>query len=456
MNMKNIINLQKEWNEKEIFINQLFLDEENIRLDIANKTQDIVITDLFVNEQAMEILVSIYENGLFPDEIPVAIKKNNKYIVIDGNRRVVSLKAMLTPGIAPKKYQQKIEKMMKGYTPIEKIKIVIAPSRKDVDKYLAAKHTKTTRRPWSALRRAYFYYAQKENGTNIEKLIERYGNKDIPKYIKMYEMQQIALSLNNISDYVRENVASKNFEITTLERLYNDKYAQQKLGISFNSSTGQVFVPKNDIFDKAYSKIITDIVDKRITSRKEIKDPDDRKNYIDSFIKKEIIFKTKLGVDKFFPKKIKVGFQKYLVPNSINSTLESPAIDRVIKELQTINYRKFPNISADALRSILEGVLKKYFDRIGSSVSKRKKAKFICLQDVLSHAKEHFTKNSNQEMKQIIERIEANKDFLEMINHNPSVFSTPDNTKDSWDAMQELFIFVFNDIKNRNNNKNNL
>ena len=456
MNMKNIINLQKEWNEKEIFINQLFLDEENIRLDITNKTQDIVITDLFVNEQAMEILVSIYKNGLFPDEIPVAIKKNNKYIVIDGNRRVVSLKAMLTPGIAPKKYQQKIEKMMKGYTPIEKIKIVIAPSRKDVDKYLAAKHTKTTRRPWSALRRAYFYYAQKENGTNIEKLIERYGNKDIPKYIKMYEMQQIALSLNNISDYVRENVASKNFEITTLERLYNDKYAQQKLGISFNSSTGQVFVPKNDIFDKAYSKIITDIVDKRITSRKEIKDPDDRKNYIDSFMKKEIIFKTKLGVDKFFPKKIKVGFQKYLVPNSINSTLESPAIDRVIKELQTINYRKFPNISADALRSILEGVLKKYFDRIGSSVSKRKKAKFICLQDVLSHAKEHFTKNSNQEMKQIIERIEANKDFLEMINHNPSVFSTPDNTKDSWDAMQELFIFVFNDIKDRNNNKNNL
>lgn len=456
MNMKNIINLQKEWNEKEIFINQLFLDEENIRLDIANKTQDIVITDLFVNEQAMEILVSIYKNGLFPDEIPVAIKKNNKYIVIDGNRRVVSLKAMLTPGIAPKKYQQKIEKMMKGYTPIEKIKIVIAPSRKNVDKYLAAKHTKTTRRPWSALRRAYFYYAQKENGTNIEKLIERYGNKDIPKYIKMYEMQQIALSLNNVSDYVRENVASKNFEITTLERLYNDKYAQQKLGISFNSSTGQVFVPKNDIFDKAYSKIITDIVDKRITSRKEIKDPDDRKNYIDSFIKKEIIFKTKLGVDKFFPKKIKVGFQKYLVPNSINSTLESPAIDRVIKELQTINYRKFPNVSADALRSILEGVLKKYFDRIGSSVSKRKRAKFIYLQDVLSHAKEHFTKNSNQEMKQIIERIEANKDFLEMINHNPSVFSTPDNTKDSWDAMQELFIFVFNDIKNRNNNKNNL
>jgi len=452
--MKNIINLQKEWKEKEVLVNQLLLDVENIRLDIANKTQDVVITDLFVNEQAMQILESIYKNGLFPDEIPVVIEKaKNKYIVIDGNRRVVSLKAMLVPGIAPKKFQHKIEKMMEGYTPIEKIKVIVAPSREDIDKYLAAKHTKTTRRPWSALRRAYFYYAQKENGINIEKLIEKYENKDIPKYIKMYEMRQIALSLNNISDYVRQNVSSKNFEITTLERLYNDKYVQQKLGINFNPVTGQVSAPKNDTFDKAYSKIITDIVDGRITSRKEIKDPSDRKNYIDNIIKKEIPSKTKVGVDKFVPKKIKVSLRKFLIPDTIVSSLDSPAIDRVIEELQTINYRKFPNISADALRSILEGVLKKYFDRIGNSVPKRKGSRFVYLQDVLSHAKKYFTNNNNQEMKQIIERIEDNKDFLEMINHNPSVFSTPDNTKDSWDIMQELFIFIFNDIKKRNNKK---
>jgi hypothetical protein len=448
--MKNISNLQREWIEKEVNIDQLLLDEENIRLDISNKTQDVVITDLFVNEQSMQILESIYKNGLFPDEIPVVIKQDSKYIVIDGNRRVVSLKAMLTPGIVPKRYQQKIEKMMQGYAPIDKIKVIIAPSRKDVDKYLAAKHTKTTRRPWSALRRAYFYYAQKENGINIEKLIEKYENKEIPKYIKMYEMQQIALSLNNISDYIRQNVSSKNFEISTLERLYNDKYVQKKLGISFSPVTGQVFAPKNNIFDKVYSKIITDIVDGRITSRKEIKDPDDRKKYIDSLIQNGINFKFKVGVEKFTPKKIKTDLRKFLIPKTISSTLESPAIARVLDELQTVNYRKFPNLSADALRSILEAVLKKYFDRIGNSVLKKKGARFIYLQDVLSHAKKYFEEKNNQEMKQIILRIEDNKEFLEMINHNPSVFSTPDDTKNSWDKMQELFIFIFEDIKNRN------
>jgi len=451
--MKNIINLQKEWPEKEVSIVSLLLDENNIRLDISNKTQDVVITDLFVNENAMQILESIYKNGLFPDEIPVVIKKGDNYIVIDGNRRTAALKAMLMPGVAPKKFQQKIEKMMKGYLPIKKIKVIIVPNRKDANQYLAAKHTKTTRRPWSALRRAYFYYAQKENGTSIEKLIEKYKNKDIPKYIRMYEMQQIALSLDNISDYVREKVASKNFEITTLERLYNDKYVQQKLGIEFDGTTGEVSVHKNEVFDKVYSKIISDIINKVITSREQIKEAEDRRKYIDNFELKGILTKTKTTVDKFKPKKLKTAQREFLIPRSVNSTLDNPGIDKTIKELQIIRYKKFPTITADALRSLLEGTLKKYFERIGNPVPKSKGAKYSYLRGVLSHAKKYFDAEGNQEMRQIIERIESNKEFLEMINHNPSIFSTPDQTEYSWDIMQELFIFIFNDIKIRKNKK---
>lgn len=450
--MKKITNLQKEWTEKEVFLTALLLDEENIRLDIDNKTQDIVITDLFVNENVMQILDSIYKNGLFPDEIPVVIKHGSKYIVIDGNRRVVALKAMLTPGIAPKNYQQKIEKMMQGYFPIEKIKVIIAPGRKEINKYLAAKHTKTTRRPWSALRRAYFYYAQKQNGINIEKLIERYENNEIPKYIKMYEMQQLALSLNNIKDYVRQSVSSKNFEITTLERLYNDNYVQKKLGISFNTTTGQVSAPKNEAFDKAFSKIITDIVDGSITSREKIKGPEDRKYYIDSLILKNISSSSAVGIEKFTPKKIKVSSRRFLVPATLISTLGNPAIKKVLEELQAINYKKFPNLSTDALRSFLEAVLKKYFDRIGKSVPKRGK-KYTYLTDVLTYAKSYFNSENNQEMKQIIDRIEQNKEFLDMINHNPSIFAIPKNAEHSWDIMQELFIFIFKDIEDRNNKK---
>jgi len=450
--MKHIINLQKDWKEIDVKLNDLLLDEENIRLDISNKTQDVVINDLFINEDAFQILESIYKNGLFPDEIPVAIEKNKKYIIIDGNRRTASLKAMLNPSIAPKLYRQKIEKMMTGYTPIDKIKIILAPSRNDVNKYLAAKHTKTTRRPWTALRRAYFYYAQKENGTSIEDLIKTYEINDIPKYIKMYEMHKIALSLDNISDAVRLSVSSKNFEISTLERLYNDKYVQEQLGISFNNTTGQVSVPDDSNFYLIYSKIITDIVNKTITSREKIKDESDRKIYIDGLLLgKKILSTSKIGADKFIPRKIKKNIRKNLIPEFINSTLNSPTIERVLEELKTVQYRKFPNLSGDALRSLLEAVLKKYFDRIGNPIPK--KAKYTYLQDALTHSKNHFISIKNQEMKQIIERIESKKEFLEMINHNPSVFAVPDDVENMWDLMQELFIFVFQDAKKYKNKK---
>lgn len=452
MKKKQIINLQNDWPAKELLLHQLLLDEENIRLDLKTKTQDAVIADLFVNEKAMQILESIHKNGLFPDEIPVVIKQKAKYVIIDGNRRTVALKAMATPGIAPKQYQQRIKKLMASYLPIEKIKVVVAPGRKEAEKYLAAKHTKTTRRPWSALRRAYFYYAQKESGTNVETLIERYENNDIPRYIRMYEMQQVALSLSGISDDVRQRVSSKDFEISTLERLYLDKYVQEQLGISFDTITGQVSAPRNEAFDQAYSKIITDIVDGRITSREKIKSSEDREKYIDTVITSPISSGVRVGVEKFTPKKVKVG-KKSLIPKSVVPTLDGAAIERVIEELQSVNYRKFPNLSADALRSMLEAVLKKYFDRIGKPVPKKKGKKYIYLQDALNHAKKYFVVEGNNEMKQIIERIEANKNFLEMINHNPSVFSTGDEAKDAWDRMSELIIFIFDDFDNRKNIK---
>lgn len=448
--MNKIINLQKEWKEEDVLIDELYLDEDNIRLDIDEKNQKALITDLFLNEQAMKVFESIYKNGLFPDEVPVIIKEAGKNIVVDGNRRVASLKVMLHPENSPHKYRTRIEKLMKGHDPIKKIKIIIAPDRKAVDNYLAAKHTKTTRLPWTALRRAYFYYAQKQNGISVKDLISRYSNKDIPNYIKMYEMYQIALSLDNISEDTRRAVGNKNFEISTLERLYNDKYVQEKLGISFNLETGEVSVFKNKAFDVAYSKIVTDIIEKKISSREEIKDLEGRKKYIDSFISKKISSKTMVGVSKFKPKPIKKIIE-FLIPETIVSTLDSPGIDRRIAELQKIDYKRFPNITTDALRSILEVVLKKYFDRIGNPIVKTKK--YVFLQDALSHAKKYFNTIGKPEIEQVIERIEKDKSFLDMINHNPSVFSKPQDTKDSWETMQELFIYIFADIKKKNKKK---
>lgn len=84
-------------------------------------------------------------------------------------------------------------------------------------------------------------------------------------------MHRVALSLDNISVATLKKVENKReFDISTLERLYNYKFAQEQLGIKFNPTTGEVTIPKSKEFKDAYARIIDDVVSKFITSRKRI------------------------------------------------------------------------------------------------------------------------------------------------------------------------------------------
>lgn len=452
---KVIVNYQEKWKEQKIKVDKLILDAKNIRIGANSSSQEEIINDLFINENAMNILESIYQNGYFPDEPPVVLKEKNEFIVLEGNRRVVALKAMLSPSISPVKYATKIEKIMKDRLPIEEISVHITKSRDEAMEYLAAKHTKTTRKPWSALRRAYFYYAQKEQGQTIEKLMEKYKGVDIPEYIKMYEIHNVALSLKGISEDTRKKVANMGtFKISTLERFYSDKYVREKMGISFDKKTGEAKVPDNPSFDKVYSRVIADIVSGIATSRKELSNEKDRKNYIDSVINevlegKEINKKTIKLASLFKQNKVKAKPLKSLIPKNLENTLESPGVGRVMWELQNIDYTKFPNATADLLRTFLEIVLKKYLEEIGELPQPRRSGGYIYLDDVLTKIKEILKKASNHRVLQVATEIENNKWYLDSINHNPDVFAVEDRVKDAWDQVYPLIKFLFDDYKSK-------
>lgn len=454
---KKIINYQYEWKLQKVKIKDLVLDINNVRLEAEHESQDEIINDLFLNEDAMSILESIYQSGYFPDEPPVVVKEKGKYVVLDGNRRIVSLKAMLSPSIAPSKYIHRIEKLMSDRQPIEDISVHVATSRDEAMEYLAAKHTKTTRKAWSALRRAYFYYAQKEQGQPVEKLIERYKGVDIPSYIKMYEMHNVALSLKHTSQEVKTKAANKRtFPISTLERFYSDGHVQEKLGIEFNKKTGEAKVPSGDDFDKVYSRVITDIVSGIATSRKELSKESDREKYLNSVVK-EVIGKEKVGQKQ---KKSASAFKPVAKPSSrkkdllISSKIESPfdsqGIGRVLWELQTLDYIKFPNAAADLLRTFLEITIKKYLEDTGglpTPTDKNGKKKFVMLSHVLAKIKSDFKGSSNTKMEQVVQEIEKNKWYLDSINHNPDVFAVGDRVKDAWDQIYPLIKHIFDEYK---------
>lgn len=446
------IETYSNWVRRKEKIVDLILDPENVRLEIESPSQDAIIKDLFKNEQAFTILRSIVDYGWLPDETPVVIEENGRVLVIEGNRRVASLKGLLNPKVLPEEFQPKAVKLSSDLKALTEIEVLVAPNRASTDRYLASKHTVTTRRPWTALRRASFYYAQKEKGETVEQLMTKYPNTDIPKYIRMYEMHKVALSLNGLSSDVLKKVENRrNFDITNLERLYNYRSAQEKLGIVFNPKTGEVKIPKNKNFDDAYTKIIEDVVSGHINSRKYIDTEDNAKKYLDEVIKGDTDEGKKVEASKLKTRSSKSAKKSKLFPSSLVCTIEnSPGIERRLDELQRIPYSTYKYSSIDSLRSFLEITLKQYLRKIGESPTTN--GRFTFLEAALKKLKEiEDRKGGSAEISQNAGFLLNDKVLMDAANHNPSYIAVEQEIRDVADKTIRVLEYIFEKYKNDKN-----
>ncbi|MDK3156230.1 hypothetical protein QPK87_06535 [Kamptonema cortianum] len=261
-----------KWETQNVNVVDLLLDDENIRLDDGrtDASQDALIHDLFINQNAFELVLSITRNGLFPHEIPITLRSGKRLTVIEGNRRIAALKAIIQPSLVPS-HAGKIEKAKKDnlFVPIETLDVKVAPSRDAVQPLLAAIHTTESRKPWATLRQAYFYYAQIEStGRTISELIDEYPHVDVPRFVRMWEMHLIARSILYDSNEDAIKVADQQkFPITTLERIYNNESFRSKFGIVFDQHGRVTINAEPEGFKKAYKHLIEDILNNVVTSR---------------------------------------------------------------------------------------------------------------------------------------------------------------------------------------------
>ncbi|HUP60250.1 MAG TPA: hypothetical protein VNA69_07510 [Thermoanaerobaculia bacterium] len=412
----------------------------------------------------MQVLESIALHGFFPDELPVVVKEKGKLVVIEGNRRVASLKALARPELVATK-EAAIKRLLKdkGAVPFPReLDVVVAPDRISVRRLLAAKHTQTTRRPWRPLRQAYFYKSELRSGKSVSDLRREYPNVEIEKFLRLINVHHIAKALTYDAPDIAERVHNeRRFPATTVERLYDDKTVRDFLGFDFDQNGEvEVTIPKAE-FKKGFKKIIQDVVTKvaagfgRVDSRT-LNDEKQRFSYLQSFPKLDIPKHTKSAkiiTSKDFKENKPPEPPKNrtrLAPGDIDFSLQSRGVHRMLVELQTIDYRRFANAAHDLLRSFLECALKAYFQDTGKNITPRR-GKYVYLDQVLDEFVKEMTAANNNRLRQVAERIKANPgmvsysvDFLNAANHNPDVFATPDDVEDAWDAMDALLRFVLN------------
>src|ERR1700681_3291128 len=128
----------------------LLIDEVNPRLALPNvgqrEAQRALARD---QERKVQVLAKdIVERGLNPLEPPVVMKhEGDRYLVLEGNRRLGALKALENPDSIAEAVQpgvlKEIRKLSKRYheAPIDFVQCIVVESRDGISHWLQLKHT---------------------------------------------------------------------------------------------------------------------------------------------------------------------------------------------------------------------------------------------------------------------------------------------------------------------------
>jgi len=184
---------------KEIEIEKLHFDLTNPRLPkrLYGAGEEKVIEWMLLDASLIDLIASIANNGFFPGEPLLAIEENNKFIIIEGNRRLAACKVLNNYNLATvksKSIQLLIDESSVQNIP-KKVPVFLFKERKDILAYLGYRHV-TGVKSWGALPKAKYLFELFSLDTS-----------DRPLKIKC---QELAKKIGSRSDYVLKLLTSYN------------------------------------------------------------------------------------------------------------------------------------------------------------------------------------------------------------------------------------------------------
>jgi hypothetical protein len=165
------------WKTGHVKVSGLDLDQMNPRIPgIANQrsTRDIVAA-LIDHEDVLGLAKSIVDfGGLYPSERLIAVDEQNEKVVVEGNRRLAALKLLHSPDLAPENHVERFRNLSNKIDPhaIEKVEVVIAPSRAAAARLIVARHTGDSVKRWSPVQQARYIRTLVKPGHTIEEVAE--------------------------------------------------------------------------------------------------------------------------------------------------------------------------------------------------------------------------------------------------------------------------------------------
>ena len=236
------------WESFEYKVSTLQLDVNNPRIrysnDNLNQTQ--IMKLLIENEKIYDLAKKISEEGYFVGEEPIICIENEKKIVLEGNRRVASLKLLQNPKkyLSTAKANVLLKNIVENKIPIDdyKIRCHIAPNRLQANPIIYERHKGDAVKRWETGNQYSFvsdmYW---KDGLSVDDICEVL-NETRGNVLKTIKINNLFKEAQSILDKESIHINTDNFNLTNLERFCNVEEAKRFLGISFNNDNGDLII----------------------------------------------------------------------------------------------------------------------------------------------------------------------------------------------------------------------
>lgn len=434
---------------KQLLLTNLLLNIENPRFELVGNQREAL--QAMINDQSEKIYnlaKDIIEVGtLNPSELVIVTPSESDkkhFVVLEGNRRVTTLKILTTPELISTShvaFYKKIKPLAEKFklNPISEVPCVIFNDAEEANKWIKLKHT----------------------GENEGIGIVRWDAQQVARFEERVDgTSPIALQAIDFlrrEDSVDEALKERLKEVpsTNLDRLLKDKSVQSLIGLSIKDNRLQTNLKRKEVV-KGLTKIVKDLIDKKIKV-KDIYTKEDRERYVESFKPAQIPDKKQkertswelvsTNTNNSKPKanakpnaKALLKDRETLIPKDCILQITDIRLSKINKELRRLEVNSYENAVGVLFRVFIELSIDTYLDKFPiNKITHDTKLKQKVI-DVSLHMEQNGIANKN-ELKGIRSAVNNQHDMLSMDTfnayvHNRHLSPIAKNLITSWDNIQ--------------------